>query len=202
MKDKFIREYPEAVPYELCESLMSFHTHYESIGKTFNGRNGSIGKVQKDIKHSTDYDMKFEEDKEIVDDILPYLNPVVMDYFNNTVVDTNGNYGMIKNIKQVPQFFNLLQGPRLKRYRQNTEGYHAYHMDWMPGDPSTQRRILAAMIYLNDVEEGGETEFFHQEYFVKPKQGTIIIFPTYFTHQHKGHIPISNDKYVLNMFLG
>jgi len=199
---KFIREYPGAVPHELCESLINFLEHYETIGKTFKGKNGSTNDVEESIKASTDYDMQFDEDKDIIDEIKQYLNPVTMDYFNSTIVDPDGNYGMIKNIAQIENFFELLQGPKLMRYRQNAEGYHAYHMDWMPGAPITMRRMLAAMIYLNDVEEGGETEFFHQEYFVKPKQGTIIVFPTYFTHQHKGHVPISNDKYVLNMFLG
>ena len=56
------------------------------------------------------------------------------------------------------------------------------------------------MFYLNDVEEGGETEFYNQKVKIKPKKGTCVIFPTYNTHLHKGHIPISNDKYILNMW--
>ena len=57
------------------------------------------------------------------------------------------------------------------------------------------------MFYLNDVEEGGETEFYHQKLKIKPKKGTCVIFPTYFTHKHKGHIPISNDKYIMNVWV-
>ena len=68
-------------------------------------------------------------------------------------------------------------------------------MDWMPGDPSTQRRILAAMIYLNDVEEGGETEFLYQKLKVKPRKGTILIWPGSYTHLHRGNPPMS-DKYI------
>ena len=57
------------------------------------------------------------------------------------------------------------------------------------------------MWYLNDVEEGGETEFWYQKVKIKPKKGTVVMFPTSFTHKHKGHIPISNDKYIVNMWM-
>ena len=30
------------------------------------------------------------------------------------------------------------------------------------------------MLYLNDVHEGGETEFYHQEISIQPKQGVVI----------------------------
>ena len=56
-------------------------------------------------------------------------------------------------------------------------------------------------LYLNDVKEGGETEFYHQNLKVPPTQGSLVIFPAYFTHLHKGHVPISNDKYILNLWL-
>ena len=57
------------------------------------------------------------------------------------------------------------------------------------------------MYYLNDVSEGGETEFYHQKVKIKPEKGTLVIFPAYFTHLHKGNVPISNDKYILNFWL-
>ena len=57
------------------------------------------------------------------------------------------------------------------------------------------------MYYLNNVNEGGETEFYHQKLKVKPTIGSLVIFPTFFTHLHKGNVPISNDKYILNFWL-
>ena len=38
-------------------------------------------------------------------------------------------------------------------------------------------RELVWMIYLNDIEEGGETEFMYQKRRIKPTQGTMVIFP-------------------------
>jgi hypothetical protein len=58
--------------------------------------------------------------------------------------------------------------------------------------------MVVGMLYLNDVEEGGETEFLHQKVKIKPSQGTVVVFPTYFTHVHRGNAPISNTKYIIN----
>ena len=54
------------------------------------------------------------------------------------------------------------------------------------------------MCYLNDVEEGGETEFLYQSRRIKPKQGTMVICPSSFTHTHRGNPPLKGDKYMIN----
>ncbi len=57
------------------------------------------------------------------------------------------------------------------------------------------------MFYLNDIEEGGETEFYYQEKKISPKTGRCVIAPSGFTHTHRGNIPKSNDKYILTSWL-
>jgi hypothetical protein len=52
-------------------------------------------------------------------------------------------------------------------------------------------------MYLNDVEEGGETEFHYIPKRVTAKKGRILMFPAEFTHTHRGNAPLSNDKYVI-----
>ena len=54
---------------------------------------------------------------------------------------------------------------------------------------------MAWMVYLNDVPEGGETEFLYQKLKVKPKKGTVLIWPGGYTHLHRGNPPMS-DKYI------
>jgi len=65
---------------------------------------------------------------------------------------------------------------------------------------STRHRFLTALLYLNTIEEGGETEFPSQGITVKTKVGRVVMFPPFFTHPHKGHIPLSENKYVINGF--
>jgi hypothetical protein len=75
------------------------------------------------------------------------------------------------------------------------EGYHIWHYE--SGNRESCQRLLTWMVYLNDVEEGGETEFLYQSLRVKPKQGTLLIWPAAFTHTHRGNPPLSNAKYVV-----
>jgi len=73
------------------------------------------------------------------------------------------------------------------------QGYHMFHgenINWNVAD-----RTLAWMVYLNDVEEGGETEWLYQQRKIKPEKGTVVIWPGSFTHIHRGNPPMS-EKYI------
>jgi hypothetical protein len=56
---------------------------------------------------------------------------------------------------------------------------------------------MAFILYLNDVEDGGETEFLYYHKRIKPKQGTLILFPAGYTHTHRGNPPLKGSKYIL-----
>lgn len=58
-------------------------------------------------------------------------------------------------------------------------------------------RILAWMFYCNDIKEGGETEFPQQNIVIKPKTGTLLIWPAGWTHSHLGKISPSENKYIV-----
>lgn len=74
-------------------------------------------------------------------------------------------------------------------------GYHIWHYE--SDGKGQSNRLLTWILYLNDVEEGGETEFLYTSMRVKPKKGTLILFPAAFTHTHRGNPPISNEKYIV-----
>ena len=76
-----------------------------------------------------------------------------------------------------------------------TEGYHVWHCENDGWD--TMHRLAVYTIYLNDVEEGGETEFLYQSLRIKPTRGTITIFPSLYTHTHRGNPPLSGEKYIV-----
>ena len=75
-------------------------------------------------------------------------------------------------------------------------GYHVWHSERTAGFLSGQLRELAYTIYLNDVDEGGETEFLMQHRRVQPKKGLLLIWPAYFTHKHRGNPPLKGEKYI------
>ena len=75
------------------------------------------------------------------------------------------------------------------------EGYHAWHTENMSVDCS--RRLVAWAVYLNTVEQGGETEFLHQRLRVDAVTGRIVMWPATYTHVHRGNPPLSGVKYLL-----
>lgn len=58
-------------------------------------------------------------------------------------------------------------------------------------------RNLAFVTYLNDIEDGGETEFPQQNMMIKPQKGLTTIFPAGWTHPHRGYPAVSEDKYIV-----
>ena len=70
------------------------------------------------------------------------------------------------------------------------QGYHMWHTE-NAGTPF-DRRCAAFTLFLNTVEEGGETEFLYYPGRVKAEQGKFIIWPAGYTHVHRGNPPIRN----------
>ena len=81
-----------------------------------------------------------------------------------------------------------------------TEGYHVWHIEHGKGYDNEPRAFVFS-IYLNDVEEGGETEFLHFSKRVKPKTGRIVIWPAGFPYLHRGNPPLSGAKYILTSWM-
>ena len=75
------------------------------------------------------------------------------------------------------------------------EGYHAWHAENVRHE--AQGRIVTWMIYLNDIEEGGETEFLYQQRRFKPTKNTLLMWPAGYTHLHRGNPPFKQKKYIL-----
>ena len=75
-------------------------------------------------------------------------------------------------------------------------GYHIWHHE--NADIAHAARELTWMIYLNDMPDGeAETEFLYQRRRIKPTAGTVVFWPTGFTHTHKGNTVLTQDKYIL-----
>jgi len=81
-----------------------------------------------------------------------------------------------------------------------TEGYHVWHIEHGKGFENEPRAFVLS-IYLNDVEEGGETEFLHFSKRVQPKTGRIVIWPAAFPYVHRGNPPLSGEKYILTSWM-
>ena len=61
----------------------------------------------------------------------------------------------------------------------------------------TLHRLFAWMTYLNDVDDGGQTNFGHYKIKIKPEIGKTLIWPAEWTHAHSGEILKSGKKYIV-----
>jgi len=108
------------------------------------------------------------------------------------------------NDRQVENLLKMifrLDNINLQRYTKGKGGYHHWHSEHYPhpNEPTQKslHRVLLWLVYLNDIEQGGETEFYYQNTKIKPCKGSLVLAPVNFTYTHRGCVPVSNDKYVL-----
>ena len=87
---------------------------------------------------------------------------------------------------------------RIKRYTVESGDQFQPHFDAMDYNCN---RYLVYLWYLNDVSEGGETEFPDLEIRVAAQAGRLVMFPPYWMFQHAGLPPRSNDKYIISTYL-
>ncbi|MCE9687820.1 2OG-Fe(II) oxygenase [Shewanella sp. AS16] len=216
----FIEVYPDALPHDLCERLISVFEQHKGVvdGHTGNG-------VDVDKKLSRDLMLDAHPDLQpLRNELLGHTLKHTTSYFCRyamalmgavavTVADEEG-----KPATLTPDNFAALGLPRaealvkylyrsgtinIQKYQQNKGGYPHWHSEQFPqnGHNEALHRVVLYMFYLNDVEEGGETEFFYQQRKIRPKKGTMVIAPAGFSHSHRGNMPVSNDKYIATSWI-
>lgn len=93
---------------------------------------------------------------------------------------------------------NRLENLRIKRYSVTAGDCFQPHFDALD---YCSNRYMVFLWYLNDVDEGGETEFCDLGLRIEARQGRLLMFPPYWMFQHAGLPPRSNDKYMISTYL-
>ena len=118
---------------------------------------------------------------------------------------TDDNWKSIGEAKAADYMQTLyrLGSIQAQKYERGIGNYQYWHCEVYPQAPHNEplHRTLLYMYYLNDVEEGGETDFHYQQRSIQPKAGRMVIAPAYFTHTHRGRTPVSGDKYILTSWV-
>ena len=100
------------------------------------------------------------------------------------------------------------QWPFLKKFLNKVNIPSFNVQKYLPGDHfsalhserthlATLHRIFAFMSYLNDVDDGGTTDFDYYGLKIKPEKGKTLIWPAEWTHAHTGSILKSGSKYII-----
>ena len=90
-------------------------------------------------------------------------------------------------------YFSTMEYLQFVNYEKNG-GFYVKHAD--SGGISIER-IFSAVLYLNDLEEGGETYFNKLDISVHPKKGRLVLFPANYVYEHEARKPVSDEKNVI-----
>jgi len=167
-----------AVNTKYCNDLIKFHStsNLKKFRKNVNSKEEIIVNDES-ISLNTSHYTKFFHHRILDQKILPaYINKY------------SGYQDLFKDLRIYYDGFNVQK-------TNPGEGYHMWHSEWHPAQEYF-KRVLVWTLYLNDIEEGGETEFLDIPFRFKPKKGSVLIFPSHATHLHRGNPPLSGTKYI------
>ena len=94
-----------------------------------------------------------------------------------------------------------MENIRIKKYTDNGKDVFKNHVDIIRSQGPSSKRFLVFIMYLSDVEEGGETSIPRYNIKCKPKAGRLLMFPPFWTHPHQGEKVIKGTKYQMMTYL-
>lgn len=219
--DDFIGVYDNALTPEQCDAIIARFNASKDVtrGKTGQGV---------DVKKKDSYDITISNYKEwndvsnlmmmaVLEHLVSYVSQyrmLVMGALSPTLVHPKTGQPTVLSLDNFDEFDAetisdviraMYRGGaiNLQKYIKDSGGYHHWHSEVYPQNATceTLHRVLLFQFYLNDVEEGGSTEFFYQKRHVEARKGRLVIAPAGFTHSHKGHVSKSGDKYVATSWI-
>ena len=182
--DDLVYEERNALSSSFCQDVIQRFRHDDrkSQGVT------TSGEVNLDVKKSMDLSISNLDEWEQTDAKLFSSLAEHLEEYTKT---------MIRIIDQ-DLWTNQVQdsGYNIKRYRPGD--YYNWHVDNQTNGGWV--RTIACIWYLNEVEEGGETEFAFGHKIV-PETGKLILFPATWNFPHRGLSPIQGNKYIITSFV-
>lgn len=175
--NSFIFEVEHALPGDVCrEAIRRFEQCTED---QYEGRIGQVQEKDRSIKQSTDLVVSGKDHWKDIDGLLFQSLAKVMLQFRD----------------QFPYFKGPFKDMGYGIQRTEAGQFYHYHIDG--GSHEFSQRQLVVIWYLNDVAgPGGETEFLFQEVKIQPQAGKMLLFPPFWTHEHRGVTLPSGLKYI------
>jgi hypothetical protein len=186
MHDDFISVTDGVISPDQCIQAIEIMDRFKSMG--FFKKRHQIGEGDTTMRDDLSLSSNNMISEGVEIENISVLTQIAMPAIYNAYNQYATRYGSLNSVNPV------IFSPKMQ-ITNVSEGYHVWHFE--DGARSTSGRLLAYILYLNDVEEGGETEFLYVSKRVKPKAGRLLMFPAGFTHTHRGNPPLSGVKYIL-----
>ena len=186
MNDPYIHIEENLLSEELCRDIIEIFDKEEFLrdARTMGGVNKNI-LLAKSSHSSHLYNnpnwksiecFVLKETTKALERYISKLNKRIINY---TTFDEFENNGFIMN-----------------KYSVDISGRYSYHVDRFVDAETDLERTITFIWYLNDVQEGGETEL-NGNLKVKPETGKLLMFPSTWTYPHSSLPVVSNNKYII-----
>jgi len=173
-----------------CDEMIAMYE--ENIDKSVSNKIFHSEKFNYDNSSWHEMNMEYPPYKDKYDVMIKQRNELMFNQYKEKFAD---NYFF-----RFPHNYHY-SGPRIKKYETNGTDQFDWHADTNAREVAD--RFLVFLYYLNDVPEGGETIIATQDertIAVKPKKGSVLVFPPYWMFTHCAAPPISNPKYIISSY--
>lgn len=184
--DNFIGIYDGFFSQQFCENLISYFEWCQKTNKVY--KRSEIERLKSDLSTNLN-PSNIEELNFSLEHVSGYIEEFNKVFWDECYADYLSKFSVLSDYEKHSVVTYKVQKTM------PGQGYHIWHAE----DDCLQfsRRIGVYTLYLNDIEEGGETEFLYLSKRVAPKQGRLVIFPPNYPWAHRGNPPLSGVKYIM-----
>lgn len=162
-----------------CDKFLNLYN--SNIDKTMQGRFGTLGMVDYEMKESADLEM----------------HPSNLLFGYDKILDECKN----EYIKKYPAIvceddFSIISAFYIQRYPAGG-GFKVWHKERSSSREPDVSRHLVFMTYLNDVRDEGGTEFLFQGVKIRADKGLTLFWPADWTFTHRGVVSLTEEKTII-----
>jgi len=178
---EYIRIYDDVLDYNVCKNAVELFKHDENIVTLEEPQMSSLNMtiMSEEKKHP--------EWTAVHNHLLQVISAAAQQYAIEMKMD-----------KYWPRE-NSLEQLKMHKYCASSGDKFDSHID--VGNYESARRFCGFFLYLNDVDQGGETFFDHLDYKIAAKCGRIVLFPSNWMYPYAELPPESADKYTVTTYL-
>lgn len=177
----YIRSYENALPADFCDRVLQ----YFEAASDQQQRNGYS--VRSGLSESSWLERDLSGIKEF------NFRNIVLNCVRHYKAVYEKDCGIRPALPEPPTLAPLI----VKRYDPGGTDRFQPHFDAIG---PVANRYLVFLWYLNDVQQGGETEFVDLGIKSPAIKGKLLMFPPYWMYRHAGLPPVSNPKYILSTY--